>query len=575
MISRDTPEGEYRYTYDAAGRLATVTGGGSNLSYERDTLDRILAETVDGRTTRYAYDAVGRRIRRVTASGAESTWTYDAAGRPVGLDTGAGRLDFALDAAGQEIERLVSGGAGLFRSYDIAGRQLTERLTAAPEISTPGAGRVNTILTRSWSWRADGVPEEIQDSLRGERRVVSDRAGRVTAVSARDWSESYTYDDFGNVLTGAETDALSTAAGLVSASVGELTVIDGTLLRQAGRTHHEYDEAGRLVRTVRRTLDGRRKTWTYTWDSQDQLVRAETPDHGTWLYSYDPIGRRTAKSRLTEDGPADELLFSWDGPCLVEQRTGLGGGTVQTLTWDYGPDTFRPLAQRRRTWVDEAGQDAIDEAFHAVITDLVGTPTELVTHHGRVAWHTASTLWGRTVATSVEEGLDCPLRFPGQYHDAETGLHYNLYRYYNPETAAYLTPDPLGLAPSPNDHSYVGNPLTAIDPLGLYELPEGGSDSWDRGTFDSPDESFDYHYKKHGKPLGKTPDEYFQDAKAWRDRMAQPGAKPNYKQSIQHFDEGPGVKYTSTATDPAGQQGGILSPAPLKKVVSFWYNNDV
>ena len=105
--------------------------------------------------------------------------------------------------------------------------------------------------------------------------------------------------------------------------------------------------------------------------------------------------------------------------------------------------------------------------------------------------------------------------------------------------------------------------------------PRGGSDSWDRGTFDSPDESFDYHYKKHGKLLGKTPDEYFQDAKAWRDRMAQPGAKPNYKQSIQHFDEGPGVKYTSTATDPAGQQGGILSPAPLKKVVSFWYNNDV
>jgi YD repeat-containing protein len=137
---------------------------------------------------------------------------------------------------------------------------------------------VNTVLTRSWSWRADGLPEEILDSLRGARRVVSDRAGRVTAVSARDWSESYTYDDFGNVITGAETDALGafgTAAG--PAPVGESTVIDATLLRQAGRTHHEYDEAGRLVRTVRRTLDGRHKTWTYTWDSQDQLVRAETP----------------------------------------------------------------------------------------------------------------------------------------------------------------------------------------------------------------------------------------------------------------------------------------------------------
>ena len=60
-------------------------------------------------------------------------------------------------------------------------------------------------------------------------------------------------------------------------------------------------------------------------------------------------------------------------------------------------------------------------------------------------------------------------RFPGQYHDDETGLHYNLHRYYSPETAAYLTPDPLGLNPSPNDHAYVRNPIAYSDPLGLYE----------------------------------------------------------------------------------------------------------
>ncbi|SCK59235.1 RHS repeat-associated core domain-containing protein, partial [Streptomyces sp. WMMB 714] len=64
-------------------------------------------------------------------------------------------------------------------------------------------------------------------------------------------------------------------------------------------------------------------------------------------------------------------------------------------------------------------------------------------------------------------GIDCPLRYPGQYADDESGLHYNNQRYYDPETARYLAPDPLGLDPADNHHGYVHNPLAWIDPLGL------------------------------------------------------------------------------------------------------------
>ncbi|RJP40621.1 MAG: RHS repeat-associated core domain-containing protein [Desulfobacteraceae bacterium] len=60
------------------------------------------------------------------------------------------------------------------------------------------------------------------------------------------------------------------------------------------------------------------------------------------------------------------------------------------------------------------------------------------------------------------------LRFPGQYYDAETGLHYNWHRYYDPDTGRYLTPDPIGLAGGINPFVYSeNNPVNLIDPWGL------------------------------------------------------------------------------------------------------------
>ncbi|MDI3409030.1 RHS repeat-associated core domain-containing protein [Streptomyces sp. B-S-A6] len=90
---------------------------------------------------------------------------------------------------------------------------------------------------------------------------------------------------------------------------------------------------------------------------------------------------------------------------------------------------------------------------------------------GEIAWHTRTTLWGATVWNRGATA-HTPLRFPGQYFDAETGLHYNYFRHYDPETARYLTPDPLGLAPGPNPSAYVANPHTWVDPLGLTPCAE-------------------------------------------------------------------------------------------------------
>jgi len=65
------------------------------------------------------------------------------------------------------------------------------------------------------------------------------------------------------------------------------------------------------------------------------------------------------------------------------------------------------------------------------------------------------------------EKTTIPWRFPGQYADEETGLVYNRFRYYDPDTGAYISKDPIGLLGGLNAYGYVGDPLTWGDVLGL------------------------------------------------------------------------------------------------------------
>uniref|UniRef100_A0AAU2W367 DUF6531 domain-containing protein n=1 Tax=Streptomyces sp. NBC_00008 TaxID=2903610 RepID=A0AAU2W367_9ACTN len=462
VIEQRTDEGDTTtYTYGPTGHLIHTANADAEVAIERDALGRTLTETVNGRTTAYTHDVLGRVIQRTTPSGLDSHWTFDPAGRPTRLGADAGSLTFTYDAAGRETERRLGDSVSFTQHWDAAHR-LTEQTLS---------GRANEadrlLQHRTYAYREDGYLTEIRELTSGTRRFDLNGTGRVTGVRAHGWTETYAYDVAGN-LTHA------TAPAHESAGDREFT---GTLIRSAGRTSYEHDAQGRLIRKARKLLNGQRLLWTYAWNAEDRLTEAVTPEGDRWRYAYDPLGRRISKHRLAEDGTvADRTDFTWDEIRLAEQTTSDG----QVTTWDYAPGTHRPLTQtdhkplpraQGAALLAELAQDTATDfttRFHAVITDSLGTPAELVTTDGELAWQRRTTLWGtRFPAATDTATTDCPLRFPGQYADAETGLNHNYFRYYDPETARYISPDPLGLSPAPNPAAYIPNPHTWIDPLGL------------------------------------------------------------------------------------------------------------
>ncbi|MXM62431.1 hypothetical protein GR925_02945 [Streptomyces sp. HUCO-GS316] len=460
VTEQRTAEGVTTYDYDAVGNVRRVAGDRTELTYERDARGRIIAETCNGATVRSSYDLLGRRTRRVTPSNAESIWEYDGRDRPVQLRTAGRTVTFAYDGSGREIERRT-GAVVLNQTWDAYGRLNSQTLTAGTAATGPEAGlAARRVQHRAYRYRPDGTVAAIGDLLNGDRVVDIDGTGRVTGVRAATWAERYAYDAAGNLTAGEWQSNMSAppVSALVAGSV-----------RRAGDITYEYDNQGRVVVRRKKRLSRKPDVWRYTWDSQDRLVGVITPDGTRWAYQYDPFGRRIAKQRFAADGvtAAEEVTFVWDGFVLAEQITTVADAAPTCTVWDWEQDRFSPVTQVERVPARDRPQEWVDDKFYSIVTDLVGTPTEMVADDGQLAWRARTTVWGAPLDAPGPGDAYCPLRFPGQYQDSETSLNYNYQRHYDPETGQYVSLDPLGLTPGPNPRVYVANPFTAVDPFGL------------------------------------------------------------------------------------------------------------
>ncbi|WP_375224216.1 RHS repeat-associated core domain-containing protein [Erwinia amylovora] len=135
----------------------------------------------------------------------------------------------------------------------------------------------------------------------------------------------------------------------------------------------------------------------------------------------------------------------------------------------YGEGGWEPLAR-----VDSVGDPGEVFWYH---TELNGLPERMTDEYGERVWQGRFSAWGEAEHESSPRGLRQNLRFQGQYFDAETGLHYNLYRYYDPVGGRFTQTDPIGLAGGLNLYAYAPNPLSWVDPLGLSKCQAGKNDS--------------------------------------------------------------------------------------------------
>ena len=121
--------------------------------------------------------------------------------------------------------------------------------------------------------------------------------------------------------------------------------------------------------------------------------------------------------------------------------------------------SYEPLAR-----IDTDGnQEQHIRYFH---TDLNGMPEELTDEAGEIVWECSYQLWGKPIQEIAHTEIQQNLRYQGQYLDRETGLHYNTFRYYDPDIGRFTQPDPIGLAGGLNLYQYAPNAFMWIDPWG-------------------------------------------------------------------------------------------------------------
>lgn len=512
-----------RYSYDGLGNVASVTDPrGNTTTYIRDGFGHVTSQTSpDTHVTLYSYDSFGRlsqivradrtaityneydrlnRYHSITAGNVTNTFTYDTCvngkGQLCGVTDSSGSTSYAYRKNGQltsqvsviggtsyttnwaydYLNRLATvtypGGNVVSYGYDVLGRVVTmfatingTSQTIAQNVSYLGPGPMNSI---KWG---NGLLTT----------STYDRDFRLTALGTGGFdSHTYGYDlnnnvtSIGDSTNSANAETLSyepvltwltsvSSSGLGNQSINLDAVGNRLSYSSSGVTDAYTSDPG--SNRISSISGSHSRSFTYDSGGLGNLVgvsgwggiRAYGYDSFNRLssvtnsgvitnYAYNALGQRVSKS----GGSTAGFLYSRDGTLLAEAPT--AGGAINT----------------QYVWIGQVLVAVIrNGALYFVHNDHLSRPDAVTNSAGTLVWKSQGTAFDRTVSINSFGGLN--VGFPGQYLDAESGLYYNLNRYYDPGLGRYLQSDPIGLLAGINTYSYALNrPSMLFDPLGLW-----------------------------------------------------------------------------------------------------------
>ena len=466
LIEKRTPEGLTLYEYDSVGNLIRVEDPDSVLRFEYDPLSRLIkAETGDPdnpalsqpiTTLTYEYDQASNRVKMTSPVG-ETLYAYQEIDPNFG-QLNRGNLAQLIDPFGQVYSF----------QYDELGRRTS--LTRPNQTQT-----TYQYSDRSELLSLTHTNTLTQDTIESFLYTYDDTGNRLAKTDS-EGTHTYQYDDL-NQLTGVsgpspeayQYDSVGNRTSSQLSSTYQYDPLMNRLLEDDLFTY-TYDLDGNLKTKTEKTTN---QVTTYTYDSENQLIRIDFPDSSFVTYRYDGLGRRIEKNvaglmtRYIYDG--EDILLEYDGTNQL------------TTYYTHGPGIDEPLSMARD--LNQDGTFSPDEHFF-YHTDALGSITSITDSTGNtIESYTYDSFGNPTVLDQSgleipESTMSNPYLFTGREYDSESGLYYFRRRYYDPRIGRFLSEDSLaGFVNTPssfNLYPYLSNnPLVFSDPFGFGDVAEG------------------------------------------------------------------------------------------------------
>jgi RHS repeat-associated protein len=423
----DAKETVVNYTYDALNRLTTIhfpSDGSQDINF-----------TYDSTSVSYG---IGRLTGRTDPSGSY-TFYYDASGNLTKEEKTIGSILYTTQYTYNDNNILTSitypSSRVITYTLDQIGRisQVSTMLNGTPKILASG---ITYLPYGGITGLTYGNGLSLTQGYDNQYRISSIVTGSILNLT-------FGYDANGNITSQTNTNPPGEQPPETpetyeyQAGTNKLTHIEGTPPIDFG-----YDANANITT---------KNTWTYVYDLSNQLIRVLDNSNQVAEYTYNGVGQRIKKVT-----PTETRIFHYDlwGHLIAETNQ-----TGQMLAeYIYLGDQLLAMIKP-------------GEEVYYYHNDHLGTPQVLTDDTQTIAWKAVYTPFGEAVASI--QTVDNPFRFPGQYYDSETGLHYNYFRYYNPQTGRYITPDPIGLGGGINLFAYTNNPVNTIDIYGLLRIKPG------------------------------------------------------------------------------------------------------